>query len=358
MKLKPSMLRCLLAAAAACCTLSSAGAQTALNQWPDEAARKLDALIAQHANKGEYAVFDMDNTSYQYDLTEALLPYLEAKGVLTREQLDPALKLIPFKDSAGQRESLYSYYVRLCEIDDLVCYPWIAQSFAGLSLKALKTHLDEMLAGQKPIPVRYYEGDKQVEATVKPPKPFAGMQQLYARLQANGIKVYVITAANEELVRMVASDPKYGYNVPPENVIGVNVLLKDARSGRLDTSRFQIKRGEYDPAANLANMRFTAYLVNPMTWYEGKYGTIVGWIDQWRKPILVAGDTPISDGYMLLNGTDVAKQGIRVWVDRKSRYTEQIGQWREQAAKAQQALGQPATADQNWITVTPAQLHR
>ena len=38
-------------------------------------------------------------------------------------------------------------------------------------------------------------------------------------LQENGIEVYVMTAASEEIVRMIASDPKYGYNVKPENVM-------------------------------------------------------------------------------------------------------------------------------------------
>ena len=44
----------------------------------------------------------------------------------------------------------------------------------------------------------------------------------------NGIEVYVVSAASEELVRMVASDPKYGYNVKPQNVIGVSLLLRTA----------------------------------------------------------------------------------------------------------------------------------
>ena len=61
-------------------------------------------------------MFDADNTTYRYDL-ESLLPYLENRGVLTRDTLDPSLKLIPFKDSADYRESLTSYYYRLCEID-------------------------------------------------------------------------------------------------------------------------------------------------------------------------------------------------------------------------------------------------
>ena len=67
------------------------------------AARQLNALIEANANKGAYAVFDMDNTSYRYDLEESLLPYLEMKGVLTRDRLDPSLKLIPFKDQAGHK---------------------------------------------------------------------------------------------------------------------------------------------------------------------------------------------------------------------------------------------------------------
>lgn len=326
-----------------------------LKTWPEAAARKLDAMIKENANKGAYAVFDMDNTSYQYDLTEALLAYLESQQVLTRDKLDPSLKLMPFKDGDGEKESLFSYYYRLCEVDDLVCYPWIAQSFAGLSLAELKTHVDAMLASGKPIPVRYFDGGKVVEGSVKPPNFFEGMQELYAKLRENGIEVYVMTAANEEIVRMVASDPKYGYKVKPENVIGVNVLLKDPGTGALTTSRLQIKKGKYDEAAN-RKLMVTPYLMNPMTWYEGKLGSIAGWIDQWRKPILVAGDTPISDGYMLLNATDLSKGGVRVWVNRKDKYLKQMDEWIATSVGKQKELGLEVTADKNWVKVTPKEI--
>ena len=33
------------------------------------------------------------------------------------------------------------------------------------------------------------------------------MQELYAKLRENGIDVYIMTAAHEEIIRMVASDP-------------------------------------------------------------------------------------------------------------------------------------------------------
>ena len=36
---------------------------------------------------------------------------------------------------------------------------------------------------------------------------------------------------------MVAADPKYGYNVKPQNVIGVSTLLKDRKTGELTTAR-------------------------------------------------------------------------------------------------------------------------
>lgn len=333
-----------------------ASAATELQHWPSEAATKIDSMIAANANQGAYAVFDMDNTSYQFDIEESLLPYLEMKGVLTRESMDPSLKLIPFKDTPGFKESLNSYYYRLCEVDDLVCYPWVAQIFSGFTLRELKGYVDEVMAYGKPIPLKYYDGDQVVEGSVTPPKPFAGMQELYNRLQENGIEVYVMTAASEEIVRMIASDPKYGYNVKPQNVIGVNMLLKDRKSGALTTSRLQIKAGTYDPAANL-DLELTPFLMNPMTWYEGKLASILGWIDQWKMPVLVAGDTAISDGYMLLNGTDIDKGGLRIWVDRKAKYTQQMQDWRVSAAKRQAELGQAVTADKNWIVVKPDDIH-
>lgn len=331
--------------------------QVKLKHWPKSQAMKLEKLIKDNAFQNKFATFDMDNTSYQYDLTESLLPYLEQHGVLTRDNLDPALILIPFKDTNNYKESLYSYYVRLCEIDDLVCYPWIAQAFSGLELSELKKHVDKMIAEQKPITVNYYDGDNIVNDTVHPPKIFSGMVELYNKLRQNGIEVYVITAANEELVRMIASDPKYGYNVKPENIYGVNVLLKNKFNHELTTSHIQIKKGLYNHLENLKNMKLTSYLVNPMTWYEGKYATIVGWIDQWKKPILVAGDTALSDGYMLLNGTDVEHGGMRVWIDRKQKYTNQMNQWSKKAAAEQTRLNLKATADKNWLIVKPEDLH-
>jgi hypothetical protein len=47
-----------------------------LTHWTPEAASTLNAMVARHADKGAFAVFDMDNTLYRYDLEESLLPFL------------------------------------------------------------------------------------------------------------------------------------------------------------------------------------------------------------------------------------------------------------------------------------------
>ncbi|MGA3681747.1 haloacid dehalogenase-like hydrolase [Pseudomonas graminis] len=350
MKFVPTLL-----ATALCMGLAGQALASELTHWPAPAAKQLNAMIAANANKGNFAVFDMDNTSYRYDLEESLLPFMENKGLITRDTLDPSLKLIPFKDTADHKESLFSYYYRLCEIDDMVCYPWVAQVFSGFTLKELKGYVDELMASGKPVPSTYYEGDVVKTIEVQPPKVFTGQAELYNKLMENGIEVYVMTAASEELVRMVAADPKYGYNVKPQNVIGVTTLLKNRETGELTTARKQITAGKYDEKANLG-LELTPYLWTPATWMAGKQAAILTYIDQWKKPVLVGGDTPTSDGYMLFHSVDVSKGGVHLWINRKDKYMTQLNGMMKTNAEAQAKEGLPVTADKNWVIVKPDEI--
>ncbi|KAH7121814.1 phosphorylcholine phosphatase [Dactylonectria estremocensis] len=326
-----------------------------LKHWPKQAAKSLNTMIARNAHKGRYAVFDMDNTSYQYDVEESLLPFLENKGVLTRDTMDQTLKLIPFQDTATHAESLYSYYNRLCDIDLALCYPWAAQIFSGISLSDLKVYVDELMALEGTISTTYYEGDVVTTTEVNPPKIFEGQIELYNRLMANGIEVYVVSASSEEVVRMVASDPKYGYNVKPENVIGVTLVLKN-ETGGITTARKQIEDGTYTEEANLDSV-MTPYLWAPAPWKAGKWAAILTYIDEWKKPILVGGDTPLSDGPMLFHGVDVARGGIHLWINRKDAYLTDIKDMMKEFAKDQKKEGVPVTANKNWVIVKPADIH-
>ncbi|GAB0138546.1 hypothetical protein EsDP_00006778 [Epichloe bromicola] len=326
-----------------------------LAHWPRQAAKALNDMIARNAHRGRYAVFDMDNTSYRFDLEESLLPFLEAKGVLSRDKLDPSLRVVPFEDSASYNETLYSYYLRLCEIDDALGYPFAAQVFSGIPLRQLKVHVDELMALNKAIPVTYRKGGTLTSSTVSPPKVFRGQVELYNKLMANGIDVYVVSAASEELVRMVASDPKYGYNVKPENVIGVTLLMRDLKTGNVTSARKQIKDGNYNEKDNL-ELVMTPTLWTPAVWKEGKWAAILAYIDPWKRPILAGGDTPDSDGPMQFQGVDVGRGGIHLWVNRTEKYWQQISKMRKDFADAQQREGLPAWADKNWVVVKPEEI--
>ena len=103
---KSTFAKCLALCALSWGLVSAAQAQTVLKHWPPEAAAQLETLIKNNANKGAFAVFDADNTTYNNDLEESLLPFLEQKGVLSRDKLNPALKIIPFKDVDGHKEKI------------------------------------------------------------------------------------------------------------------------------------------------------------------------------------------------------------------------------------------------------------
>ncbi len=323
-----------------------------LKHWPEKEAKILEKFIEQHANKGEYAVFDADNTIWYRDLEESLLPYLENKGLLTKRTLDPSLKLIPFHPE----DTLVSYAFKLYDIDHKVGYPWIAQVFSGFTLGELKKHVDDLysLNGIK-VPCKYWSGGKLVEYKPETPRIYPGQRELINALQANGIEVYVMTAALEELVRMVVSDPKYGINVKPENVIGVSCLLKDRKTLDVTTARLQVKRGhffddQYTRETHYAK-ELTPYIWGPNTMYVGKLAAIKDYIHPLKKPVLVSGDSP-NDHWMLFY-SDYAKDGLKVWVNRKEKYWKKTQDAYIFRAKQEKELGYEVTADKNWIMVRP-----
>ncbi len=331
------------------------GAAALLRHWPPDAARQLGALIDSHAHNGAFAVFDADNTSYHHDLVGALLPFMEMRGLLTRDSMHPALAVIPFRDSTERRESLHSYYMRLGEIDDQVGYPWASQIFAGFTLRELKHQLDDMLAWGKPIPAWQFDGERIENVAIEAPRLQRGQQELYQALRAHGIAVYVVSAASEELVRMVVSDPRYGYDVPPENVIGVSLLLRDRVTGDVTTARKRISEGHYAPQ-DLLDHELTPTLWAPLPWYEGKQAAIHTYIHPWKKPILVAGDTPASDGPMFLRAPDIARGALRLFVARKDSYHQRIHALQAEHVAGQAEHGHEVTADRNWVIVTPDEI--
>lgn len=339
--------------------LSSAGhaQQLTLDKWPEEKAEELKRFIEEQKQSSPrpYVVFDADNTIWEHDLEEALLPYLENRDIITRGNIDASLKLIPFEEG----ESLFSYYYRLSEIDHKVGYPWIAQVFSGYTLQELKEWVDELFRYEKKIPVTYRnENGHKVESAVRPPDIYEAQRQLIGTLQDHGIEVYVVTAALEELVRMVVSDPTYGLNIKPENVIGVTTLLKDRSTGEVTTARKQIERGhfwdgEYTREYHYS-LELTSYLWTPATWYVGKMAAIKEYIDLVEPPVLVAGDSP-NDHWMLFY-SDVRNGGKRIWVNRKKAYMEKTRKAMDDRHEREMDVNGRSDARSGWIIVKPDDL--
>lgn len=323
-----------------------------MKHWPAKQAAKIEQLVARHANNREYAVFDADNTIWYKDLEESLLASLENKNILTRKTMDPGLVPVPFHSD----DTLVSYGYKLNDIDHKIGYPWFARIFSGLTLDQLKKYVDELFAlkGEK-IPCRYWENNKLVDGLLESPRIFPAQKELINELQENGVEVFVITAALEELARMILSDPDYGVNIKPENVIGVSCLLKNKKTQKLTTARNQIACGHFWDAKftkkDHYDMEVTSWVQSPDTFYSGKLAALKEYIHPIKQPVLVAGDS--QSDHFLLSCCDNRKGGLKIWINRKEQEWVRTQKAYRKYAEQEKKLNLEATGDKNWIMVYP-----
>lgn len=117
-----------------------------------------------------------------------------------------------------------------------VSYPWVLYLFTGMTtqeVQALTEESNDVALGEK---IEYYTltsssklpgkagvvtGEYKRGLRIAPE-----MSNLMNVLRGNGIDVYICSASLEDVVEVFAGLPKYGYNVPAENVIGMR-LEKD-----------------------------------------------------------------------------------------------------------------------------------
>lgn len=292
----------------------------AATPWPAPVQADLDRAVAA-ARPGDYAVFDADGTLWSSDIEEAGIAFFEQQGWLSIDRLPPELRPIPITPG----ESLYGYYRRLCDFDSRLCLPWSAQVFAGQPLGVLKQRFDALLAHRGGISVRYVRNGQPVAETIEAPRIYVAQRALIAALKARGVAVYIVSASQEEVVRMVASDPRYGLSIPPERVIGTTMLLRDA-AGTISTARRDIAEGVATKPgywSTRAALTPTTTLWSPLPWQEGKVAAIMAYIDPLRRPMLVAGDSS-SDWPMLFHSA-----GVRLWMNHDAATTQRLRAVRE-----------------------------
>ncbi|MBB5204629.1 phosphoserine phosphatase [Inhella inkyongensis] len=237
-----------------------------------------------------YAVFDWDNTSIMNDTEEALLMYQinqlafamppeQFQGAITRN-VPPGNFLPAFKNAAGEQTSLETVVADLMSdyqflwanykgmkgsrsleemhateqfqdfraklyflyeaINDThgtaVGYPWVVYLFGGLTVEqvsALAEASNDHGLGDALRKVKHTSpASLPGKAGVVTVSQNLGLRltpeiaNIMAALRHHGVDVYVSTASLEDVVRVFASTPKYGYHVKPENVIGLRLEME------------------------------------------------------------------------------------------------------------------------------------
>lgn len=205
--------------------------------WSAENTQALDRFFQQDL-QGQVAVFDADETLWSHDVGEAFLQWLIAEKHLV--QPPPP-------------EGVWARYEALCQQDKQVGYPYAAQAMAGMSEARLR-----MLAQT------FF---KQFQSNIYP-----AQQRLIQRLQAAGVKVWIVSASNQWIIEAAA--PYLG--VPVSQVVGI---------------RLQVDHGQ-----------ITDQLIFPVTYRQGKVEAIQKYIAQ--QPVLVSGDS-MTDYEMLQYARDL-----------------------------------------------------
>lgn len=281
-----------------------------------------------------YVVFDWDNTSVFLDIQEILMIYqLEhLRYAMTPEQLNTALHMnIPttnftadYNNAAGQpvnidtiTNDIVSSYTwiynnfdqmqgkkSLAEIkqapqyqdfvtkmrylydaigdtfDHSVSYPWATYHFTGLTEKDIRELTEKTVEWQKNQPVESVKWTSPDALTGKAGvvsvswknglRLVPEMQDLYAKLREAGFDVYVCSASFVDVIKEIASNPKFNYNNSDQNVIAME--LERDPNGIIQT---QFRQGYAQTQGKGKTEAITRFLVS-------KYG---------YGPIFIAGDS-------------------------------------------------------------------
>ena len=317
-----------------------------LSLWELDAREALGTLINRYQNSGAFAVFDADNTLWKGDITESLLVWLENRDLLTLDSFPETMLPVPPLPS----ETVYGYYHRLCEGWHEVGYLWSAQAFQGFSLAVLHREMVAMLQSSQPLQSQFYREGVLQTVEIPIPKVFAAQVQLIQAMRSNGISVWVVSASIEELVRMFVSDPALGIGLAPENVIGVNMLLRFANGETYPSARDResgLKGLDDYFSEERMKAVVTHHLYTPASWFQGKVMAIQKWIDPVQRPILAAGDSP-NDFFMQFY-VNAIEGGVRMRIHRKESHRIQLKQEIEDRISGRSAVFDPTLG---WLEVS------
>ena len=309
-------------------------------RWVPKNRETLSRLIDENKNKGNYVVFDWDYTSIYQDTQENLFRYQidNLRFKMTPTQFSKAIrKDIPldnfdkeYSNVKGQPvnitkiandldkryDFLYNNYIKdkkmslekvkaTEEFKDFrgklaflyeaiggsfshdIAYPWVLYLFDNMTVnevQKLAKEANDFGIGNKLGKYVIESSDKLTGEAGKVRYEYkSGLRtqpetaNLFHEFEKNGIKVYIVSASLEDIVKVFASDKSYGYNLSPDSVYGMRL--------EMDGNKY---RAEYKHGYPQTQTKGKVEVIN--RYLKPKHGG--------KDPILVAGDS-IGDANML-----------------------------------------------------------
>ena len=195
--------------------------------------------------KDDFAVKNVDGKAVNIDLIGAdldaaytfLYKNYEGFGAGGKMTLEDARATEEFVDFRGKLAWLYEAIGETFSAD--VSYPWVLYLFSGMTVDEVQALTEKSndvgLAAKLETYTLTSSKTLQTKAGVVSGSYKRGlrtvpeMSNLMNVLRSNGIHVYVCTASLDNVVRVFSNLPKYGYNVPQENVLGMRVAKVDGK---------------------------------------------------------------------------------------------------------------------------------
>ncbi|MBZ9607249.1 haloacid dehalogenase-like hydrolase [Clostridium estertheticum] len=218
------------------------------------------------------------NSDYEY-------LYKNYKGLAGEKSLDE-IKVTPeYQNFVAKTRYLYEAIGESFSSD--ISYPWVTYLFTGmnekeariLARKSLDFNLADTVSKETIQSLSSAPGKAGVVSVTVTHglRSFQEQQDLYKTLMSNGIDVYICSASFVDLVKEFASNPNYGYNIPEQNVLAMELERDD--NGIIKN---EFRKG-YDQTQSVGKTKtIEKFLVS-------KYG---------YEPIMVSGDSD-GDVYML-----------------------------------------------------------
>jgi phosphoserine phosphatase len=208
----------------------------------------------------------INDYNYLYD------NYLGLSGKKTLEEIK---KSPQYNDLLAKLPYIYEGYCETKGIGAVYGYPWVISLLAGFTVNEVKILAKDAIFFElanklsKEVwtsPANYPTKSGIISCSFKSGlRVLPEMQNLISTFEANGIDVFIVSASYKPIVEVFSGIGMFGYNVPPDRVIGMELEIADdgkilpeykygwfktQRQGKIDAINKVIKQGlgkNWDP---------------------------------------------------------------------------------------------------------------